>query len=702
MHYPLLNAGIPDTSNLTLSATINSFIVDRLSGVTITERVYGEEMNVTYIVRRIRNDVVRTEVANFFTTRRIGSIFSSLIATNTIRVGGYYFNVSDLVRDVSESVGSRDAAAAIVEILCPVLYGTGLMTRSSAIMARHTYDFNAMAGVFTDIAADIITQELTRAVRASAALFNVEPGRVYSTKQVGIELAEAFFAVGTALRNTADFSAVLEAMVWGVRAKIDPNLSGLKGSVPSDIVNHVVVDTLSTNLNFIQEALLLAEAASMNPIDGWKFDKWAPVILSMIRLSERYSIVNRSELINQFSIRKTYGLDGIVRFAVINQKASVEAAALALIAIDDVAFDGAWALDTTNERVAEHVAAAYGDFAHKFTTEMGAAHVSEVARDLIEHDAEALSGVEVFSVDFRSPEDLAMMLCDRIMFKPGSWSDRIYTMATAERTMHLESGVVMSGFIYTRDPVEILLASAEREATAAVLPRPQLLPREALHARLLRSDGDNLTFISIRDRFAFGVQIFDLPLRGSLRASDLASMSSSNQLSLVIPAYNRWVVSVVMEQLGTARVMCESGPAELRRRLKRSHAALVLKDIAQSLSPGFRSEVHRAMIDRTIGRMDPGQATLMRARLSQTAVGAFVDLASVAFFLRLQGLTEHASVGKPEAADAAVGRLVDSGATDSDATLRFSAEGLITPLLADPDYVEEWSALGSDRKGARI
>jgi hypothetical protein len=524
---------------------------------------------------------------------------------------------------------------------------------------------------------------------------------------LGEALAEAFRPIGLALYEYSDMSSIVEDMVSGVRAHLDPTLSGgaLTGLVPSEWRNNPTIVELSQNMVFVRAALQIPPGSSVAPMsEGWKLEKWSSRVLAAIKSSERYAWVSKSEIQRTYGLRKIRDVKGRVKSAVLYRSAKVQPIAQAVFAIPDSILEGGYSIHATNDRIADAIQSAYGSAT--FDLASSANMLGDLLMDGIE--AGWTGHREVYAVDLlEEGVDLTTIACmmserlfvhaskkgielvaadpemDRVEWQPKWW----FTVPTKEQDLDVMSGSHLRSEIVTSDPVEVLLAHEEFVPQESVAVKPQVLGPAAFGSTVVAFDARILK--SVGSRYSFDISINNVKMRGAFKPSSFASMRSRDMTSLVSPHFNLSVIEgyatayqaadSVLAAMATTRenedgqlVGWENGqvPAEeffsfMRRRIARS-----LLMMAQELSPAFRQEVHDAVVSRSVAQetLSQDDALVLRAKLSQRTFAAASDMIALDFFLDTQGVNVE----------------------------------VWREMLSDPEMIKVWMEMGSDREVGSI
>lgn len=690
-------SGMVGTADLVNSATIRSVILDRLSGVTVAEPIWSGRINTNYVSRMMTDSSIRQVVASFFTRRMAAKLIPALVGANNTRVStnSHYAIHRAVVQEINKLVDNSKAAGVIAELILGGLLGNGIVAEATTIMHRYTYPLTSSVTI-QDLCDEILKHELMSIAEGCSKLFKLSSGSTYSTAAVGDLFSDAFFSVGSAIRNHNDFSSVVEDVVFGVRAVIDPELTGLTGDVPSSIRDHDVVQQLSSNLTFVRAALSIAPGSAVQiNSDSFKFDKWAPMLLALLKTSDRYVIVNKTDLLKTYGLIKVRKSNGCPVTALVYNQCALDPVALSITAEQDCVMPDCIAPDVLGERTAEHVAAAFNQLPKVLTTQHAVQLFHDLARDAAEADGQLACetfgrGIYLFSPSNLGLEDMATLLAERVLFKNNvkeddltlplcSVSNIVYAVKTCETLFEPSSGVLLNGYAYTSDPAEVLMLVDEFTHSSVEPARPQLLPRAAMKQRLLGVDL-RTEMISVSNRISFAVDVYGVAMRGSLRLSDFTSFRTGHAVSLVTPMYNREVIQFIAEIYSVIWNLVIPGTSPLMVDRAKRMLGRHVTDLARTLAPSFRSEIHKVMIARSLDQLSPEEAVRFRSRCRQAGVAAYVDLFSLGFFLEMQGTPLNNRLHLSE--DSANGEIFD----------------LVDVVISDETCREAWAEYGTDRK----
>lgn len=655
-----------------LPITVVTNIIDRWEGLSQTFEIWGSTPSVRYVTAVLSNDDDRQALAQFFISRRFSTVFKSLIKTHSIRPNECLLVKTDLFTALNKFLTVAQAGVAL-ELILPLMLKLGSVSGTMRYSNHIRYGFKTVDT--EDVRNDVATYQVLQAVKATTTS-NINPNTKYSTSALAEELADAYRKIGLELYEVNDLAVVVGDMVKGVRANLDPSLSYgiLHGSVSTDWKKSRVVDELSKNLVFIKAAMSIPPGSSVDlTCEGWKLEKWGPVILSALQSSERYGWVSKAESLRTYGLRKVRDVRGIVQRAIVFRSAKVQPVAQAVFALAEAELEGAFSINASRDRVADAVQSAYGSAT--FNTSIGADLLASVLGDAVE--AGWISGSQVEELSLGLDEaDVCCMLASRIHVTVPSLQDNpfpefddagkpvaaavfapkwTYTVPTSERSFLVPSGKgehrgdeVVSEF---RDI--ILMAAAEFEPLDAVIPKPQVFGPTAFNSIVVGFDENVLQ--STSKKFKFDIVINEIAMRGSIRPAGFASMNTSDTTSLVSPHFNRQVITTLRDSFARVNDLVNSletsteedwrgsKPGAEFMTLMRRRIARALLALSQQLSPGFRNEVQNAIIDRTLSGSPASSAAeteRMRARLSQRAYSACSDVLALQFFLFIQGIDE--------------------------------------------------------------
>jgi hypothetical protein len=649
----------------TVNVQIVSTIIDRLAGTVVTEPIFRAKPNLNMIMRRASDPGVREKCATFFLTHKLVDPLTSVIPVNTLKPGDAAILQKDLFKAITKVENDPKVQMVVTEIVNAHLIGCGVIQDSGTFTTRIYYPFKPVTT--QSLADDIGMQEV---VRVLGGIEKIDiSSKKYTNRSFAAAVAQSLYAVGKALLDVNELSGVVGDMVLGCRAAIDPELTGFKGSVTQAWRDNVVIQELSKNYVFVDAALSLP-AGNATPLnDGWKLNNWAPIILAALKTSPRYAIVGKSEVTRSLGLRKIRDLRGRPVAYVLHRSAKPEAVAQSVYAFEDAEISGAVTVIPTKERVAEAVAAAYGQTSG-LGTDAVAGYLVSFLTDAVEAGYTNYKlgyHIDLGTLQEAGHHEIACLLSERIrvkieadgsVVKPGLNPDMTrdygwwYHVATSERDFgDLNRGVFDSTTYVTNRLAEVFIAVDEFEPQSPVDPRPQLIAPVAFDSRIMGFDpATNLA--SLTSRYAWDITINNSRVNGAFKASELGGMKSLSNTSLVVPIYNDDVfhtvigvfntISSLLNDLVKQRAANGEGPdavtiSYLKRALGRSFLRY-----AQSLAPGFRQEIHNGMIDRAVTKLLPDAAMALRARLGQREFGGYADVSALLMFLTMQGFDTKA------------------------------------------------------------
>lgn len=694
------NAGAIDVSDASMSIEITSYVEDRLAGVTVTERIWsGDKINSSYLSRLLSDGAVRLEVQRFFSSRAIRVIFPAFVGSpSTWRVGGYRSAVDRVYATILASVKDVLSAHAIMEIMMPAFannHVTDSPDRLTAVMNRFTYPLNTNPTV-EQLSAEAARQYLERAVVDCVRSWSIKAGETYSVSAVADDLANAFFPIGRALRGMYDYTIVFTDLVKIVRARLDPELDGLLGSIPNTILSHPVVDNVVGNWTFIREALsVVPDGKTSISITSteYAFDKWAGDALATLKASDRFVFRSRRDALRNIGVMHVSDLDGYRRAAVVYENAKMVPEALSVVATKDAVIDEAVNIDNSTGRIDAHLTTAYGDLCNTFSPARAATALSDILSRVIEVAAPDECGrapsIGVIKGVVRdvSIEHLATMMADRLLRNPAKPDEIVYCVATSAR-LQLSSGVNVRGYVYTTDPAEVVLSVGSLAEPGLSEPLPQLLPRAALGSQLFSSAAEDI-FIRPASRFTFSQSVGRVVVQGAVKLAELETARADLDAAIVRPSYNSAVFTTARDLFGVARSVV-TGVSAVDDPLSRRHLDDVyvqaFVSACRGVSPAFRHLMHSILNRKTLRNVEQKDIRLLTAHLNQIPVKAFADSFATAFFLGVQGIGP--------------GYIKQTGTITVDERKErvLQIDPIFRDLWEDTDLLSHMVAFGSDRR----
>lgn len=661
---------------------IASIIIDRLRGSSLVDTLWSETVNTDYITHVLTQDgnELRDQLAASLMNGSVIKIYSDFIGVPTQRAGGVKGTKSTSY-DACLGVLKNSALASLMnELLMPIYSAQGLVSMHSSYGVRRKVPY---ADVTTKmIADDMLKQGIVTAVKQASELF-VVPNGFSSTDALAEMLAEAVKPIGVALTMISRYEDVIDDMVLGVLANIDPApLQSQLGSIPHELRTNPVVMQLSTCWTFIDAALSLRteingaagpSVRNASPkVNPTLFEKYADTLMAMIRSSERYAMVSRSHFVGDLGFMKVFDLRGIPVSTVLYHAANIEAMSMAVIKVDDVSLAGAINLQAAPDRVSERMATAYGDIEQYATTERAAAVMSDILTLRVE------AGEEVEQLIVARLSSQEEMLSDRLM--AAMFSDSVsasydisaddqqvksgytlvYSGKTQYRALALTAGGITRDHYVTTSPAEVFLALDEKAPTRSVEAPPQAIPFKSLNTKLMGFDSSD--FIEALTRCTYKINVNDVELYGTIRLQELTSIRMGTYINMVKPYFNSEVFSLIDEMLTSsyemAKSITKSMPAQ--RRAKRIVAEYLI-EMAQSLSPAFRNEIHSMIVEHAAKTLPSEESMRLRARLNQKSLKSAIDIVAATVLFKLQGLAETTLIDNMSGDEEVIDAWIDFG-----------------------------------------
>lgn len=686
------NVAIPSETNR-LPVRVASTLVDNYAGTSITEIIWGSVPNLKYINDCFSADdkATRKETSKFFVSRAIAPVLRNMIPGTFFRPSETAFTKEEYFSALSRQVKNRHACGVIMDLTLPALISVGLISKTIDYSRQLEYGFKAVT--LLAIKNDVMVFQATEAAKAAKLSVN---GKDRVSKSVFAEaVAEAFYDIGIAIEGMTDMSDIVDDMVLGVRAHIDYTftIEPRAASVPVEWRQHRIVAELATNLVFVRAALQLpTDGKGRLKCDSFKLEKYAPVVMSALKSSDRYAWVSKEVALSTFEITKVRNVEGKPVSAVIGRNVEVMPVGQAVMSVPDVAMEEAVSITATKDRIAEAVQLAYGKA--RFNLIDGTQMLADNIREYV--DAGWVGSKRVYMVDTRSGmtiPDIAALLADtlyvtveggkvkveasvvsaqkagveaddgEVEWNPEWW----YSIPTQEKSLRVWFGRHLGDQVFTSSADEVVLAGPEREARAMLPARQQLLSPQAFNTRLVSFDESRL--ISVEKRFSFSVAVGGISMQGAFKATDFASLRSSEYTSMTKPFFNEEVISGLQSAYAYCKdidgVIDSSGAndwehgaidKELSKHIRNRYARTLLRT-AQQLDPAFRHEVQQVMIERAVhkGDLKGSEADLYRSKLGQRSFMAYVDVVSLLFFLHVQGI--EAEIWKEIASSPEMGRM---------------------------------------------
>lgn len=677
---------LPSIAMREVVLNVLSTIVDRYEGTVITETIWGEKPNIRLITNAVDNFDTRMALARFFMSRKIMKPLINIIEPRTIRKGEVMITKADLYGAIYNAADKDKTVADVaMELVNSYLLRVGVVSETGDYTHRFEYHFEPVT--VRRIGNDVSSFEIVR-VMEQAKVVDIAD-RKYSREAFAEAIATELYELGKAFLDVNSLSTIIDDLVKGVRANLDPAADGLTGMVDPEWRNHDVVSTLSTNWVFIEEALSMPTNSDLTLANQlWKLDKFAPSILAAIKSSQRYAIVGKVEASRHIGTKKVRDLRGRPITSVFWRSARPDPVGMSVYAYEDDALNGAYTLTHTKERLGEVVAAAYNGASDLGTDFVARALVSTLT-DAVEAGMENLPlmyQIDLGGYAFVENKTLVALLADRVSVffdennmvvrdesiahvdpETGEEAHSIkmwYTVPTRERDLTWSmSGRFDQSSYLTSSVGEALLAMDELVPSGTIEAKPQLYSANAFNSKIVNFDERSLRRADTR--YPFSVEVNRVKIHGSFKPVDIGSMKSNPFTSLVVPMYNKDVFQAVANtfeamlyiarQLKKAALDPDNNPeyrggAGLPAFLERNIGRSILS-YAQNLAPSFREEIQRGMLNRALIGMPMEASIAMRARLAQRAFGAYADVVALSFFVEMQGMNDNVDAQADEKKD---------------------------------------------------
>lgn len=689
--------------------TVRSAFVDRFLGVTTAEPIWAEKTNVAYVARHMANREVSVAVANYFTARGLAKTLVKVIPERNTRDKGVKFRVSDLRAAIESDVNNSLATGVILEMILPTFINLGWVYVATTVVDRFTYQSKMTVGVDA-ILEDITKQEIISTIEQCRQLAKVPTGQ-HAVASIAEMLAEAFFPIGNAIRSSSDYARVISDIVIGVRAILDPNMTGMTGDVPVELREHDVVKALSTNLTFISAALSLTGPVKISCSEV-KFDNWAPMVMTMMKTSERYSLVSKTEILKTLNIEHISDVMGIRRASVVSENISMDPVALTVVPVPDLSDSSCLTLAAPAEPLSEFMAATYGRLPARLAVSESARVLADSIRSKLEldHSNDDASGdtgqhrVYMHTVRHMPILELALLLSDKVMFNninrgqdndgassvtfvkttnrkfKGSpeivsgaevfWPSLIYSVKGIDVSkLRLTSGVFSAGYGLTTDPVEVILMTPETASTSASEVRAQLLPRVAINAKIIESTIKD-ALVKIPARVGFQFDILGMKFQGAVASLDLMTLRNSMATHSVLPMYNKAILIQSFDALHEAMEIARAREDETIRLYSCRLFAMKVLEIARGLPAVFVNDIYRVVTLSSTAGLNYRDSVLQSATTRQASIVAFVYLFALKYFLILHG---YITLEKDDS----------------------HASKVIEYVMNDPECVRAWAEVGA-------
>lgn len=650
----------PDPSKR-IAVTIASNVICRHEGQSDTWPIWTKVINKDFLARQLTRDGVMNESAKLLSNNSLAKAIEDLVQSPVFRPDETLFTKPEIFKAVSALTNRVEVAHVLTEMLIGPLVKVGMVSETG----RYAVQVNHKFGKVTteQIAEEVALVTAFNALEKADIKFELDKRQ--SRSVFGAAVAAALRPVGLALLQTASLLTIVSDIVIGVRAYLTPagTVGGAHIDVPTSWVSNPLVAEFAQCLPFVESALRLSSATPLRlENEGRDLDASIRQIMQILRDSPRYNMVSKTEALRHYGVMKIRNVRDVPVAVVSYRALAAKPVAQSVIAVEDIVLgDAARVITPTKDRVAEFVQLSYGK------ADLSTSHGARVVRSALESLVQVgFTGMNVaVSVDAGNDgvdiHDLATLVAEKtfVVMEDDvvveTQLGRIvwwYQTSTDERTLELTSGQHYITEVLTNDPVELLLAARSFEARDTMPERRQLLAPAAFGASVIGFDDKQL--LSLRRRYSFAMKIGSEKVNGSFHTSDFASMRSSELTHLVSPHYNVHIMRALLDSYAAAYLIADKAKleesvenwsyehvdTEVLSDAVRRRCLMSLLQLAQSLSPTFRTEVHRMIIARALAASSHASETalMMRSQLVQQAFTALVDLEALKFFFYMHGV----------------------------------------------------------------
>lgn len=212
-----------------IQISVMSDIIDRFEGLSMTYPVWSETPSQKYVTEALLNHDVRKRVAEFFVRREFAMVFDKIIPVKSLRPSETLLNKTQVYRALLEHSLDESSAGVIMELCLPLLISLGLVSNNIKHSKHVRYGFDRVT--VGDIKNDVMMYEVMQAV-TSAKGTGIDAKATYSKAVLGEAISESFRPIGLAILEISELAGIVDDMVKGVRANLDPtNVAGDRKSV---------------------------------------------------------------------------------------------------------------------------------------------------------------------------------------------------------------------------------------------------------------------------------------------------------------------------------------------------------------------------------------------------------------------------------------------------------------------------------------
>lgn len=599
--------------------SIHSTVTDRLAGASFIERIWGQETNLKVLQRVTVDPVVRDICQKYFLSRKLRRMMDSLIPVSKFKIPEKMFRTDEVFCKLSESVGHAEAATAVAEIVFPVLHKLGLIGDARTYTTRIVYPLVKVTSA--QLAHDVMVEEVSRVAKNAHTNLQIRDGETYHRAAFAAAFAEAFVPVGAKLLETNELGSIIDDIVKGVRAHIDPELHGLRGAVPVSWSQNPVVVELATCFPFIMAAFAIPHGSSVAlKNEHARLQEWSPIVLAALKSSSRYAIINANAAVSELTKRTVVDLEGTPQAFVLHRSAKPVAAAQTVQAIEDDYLRSAINLHDSRSPIDVQIAGSYVAPAN-MSTDAAASALTAALTHLVEAGFQPKRMGYVYDVGCANDISLLETVClisqrvdvnmdalatetPTLMNVVGGvhYENWVFYMPTQFKHLHWSNTGVLLGDEYATSSVaEAMLVANDFTAKSTMPARPQLIAKAGLDTALLNFSIDDET-ISVADRIAYKFTAGQLAVHGRLPINALQSLRTNDAVRVVRPVFNIDVFDCVSDIFSDIDAIVDAYKKEDQR------------STSSPVNPRVLDHVNRYMV-RIVQTMAEGVSPALRAEL---------------------------------------------------------------------------------------
>lgn len=664
---------------------VKSVTMDVRSGTTQFFKSFAVSVDREHVAMILADDDTKQIVRKFFASRAIEKVIEKLIVSFTFSGPNPKFTKVRYFDAVNSIVSNTRAAMVICDITAPGLIKSGLLADRDDFTSREVYPYET--ATIDSIKAAIATEDLMQLIDASVMDVKVDTAKPNYTAVVAEQIAATFYPVARILNEATLYTDIIDDILLGIRALVDDQGLTLDTSVDRLLRDRPEIADLATNWTYLKAALDLPRTA-VTKRTYEMHQQYIPFVVGLIKAQGRFVAVDASQYCSGFSVRQIRDLRGNIVASIFHESARMDKTVTAVTADSDAVTESAWNVRAPRDPIAAKLMGAIGTLPLAYSIDTFSEQAAGILRNVCEQSIlssdendigtddifGAINGsVFAFVLDQEHVQEtmdtFALLSCDEvnIYYDEDARAFNFGFVVQKHEPMYVaKSGYSHGDRFEFSDQNEVILLMGDHAATNQLSHRPQTIPDSVFDTRLIGIEREN--FVSINERFAFATSVGEVAIHGSLRYGELISLSSTADITVVIPEYNRLVAStatdIFMATVGFIKDLSSVNIYSNLAFVFERDLAYMFDNFTKSLGAAFVAEFRKLIVDRVVAKLSHKESVAMRSRLSTQSYTAMIDVQALALVLERIGVLTSGQVNAMRSVaeiDAVKSNLIEIG-----------------------------------------